>query len=141
MTWMFISTIVMESCGLFVHGSDLFGKFSFHYSLLAYALVWRSFITFLHIQSVLLVIVLLLAPQLMTANFVLVIPGILLLLLGGVPIALLCGMLCLRFRDVTGDNQYHADRSAHYAYLLATQQPGGHIPPRLCRVQSPLSGH
>ena len=101
LTWMFISTIVTESCGLFIHGSDLFGKFSFDYSLLAYALVWRCFITFLHNLIVYLVIVLSLAPQLMTTNFVLVIPGILLLLLGGVPIVLLCGMLCLRFRDVT----------------------------------------
>jgi ABC-type polysaccharide/polyol phosphate export permease len=101
LTWMLISTIVTESCALFIHGSDLFGKFSFNYSLLAYALVWRSFITFLHNLIVYLVIVLSLAPHLMTTNFVLIIPGVLLLLLGGVPIALLCGMLCLRFRDVT----------------------------------------
>jgi ABC-type polysaccharide/polyol phosphate export permease len=100
LAWMFVSTIVTESCGLFINGSDLFGKFSFDYSLLAYALVWRNFITFLHNLIVYLVVVLLLAPQLITPKFILVIPGIFLLLVGGVPVALFCGMLCLRFRDV-----------------------------------------
>ena len=100
LAWMFVSTIVMESCGLFINGSDLFGKFSFDYSILAYALVWRNFITFLHNLIVYLLIVLLLAPQLLTPNFILAIPGIFLLLVGGVSVALLCGMLCLRFRDV-----------------------------------------
>jgi ABC-type polysaccharide/polyol phosphate export permease len=100
LAWMFVSTIVTESCGLFINGSDLFGKFSFDYSLLAYALVWRNFITLLHNLLVYLVIVLLLAPQLLTPNFFLIIPGISLLLVGGVAVALLCGMLCLRFRDV-----------------------------------------
>jgi ABC-type polysaccharide/polyol phosphate export permease len=79
----------------------LFGKFSFDYSLLAYALVWRNFITFLHNFIVYVVIVLILAPQLMTASLVLIVPGFFLLLVGAVPVALLCGMLCLRFRDVT----------------------------------------
>jgi ABC-type polysaccharide/polyol phosphate export permease len=101
LVWIFISTIVTESCGLFVNGSDLFGKFSFNYSLLAYALVWRNFITFLHNFIVYFMIVLILAPQLASASVILVIPGILLLLVGAVPVALLCGMLCLRFRDVT----------------------------------------
>jgi ABC-type polysaccharide/polyol phosphate export permease len=100
LAWMPVSTIVIESCGVFVSGSDLFGKFSFDYSLLAYALVWRNFITFLHNLIVYFFIVLFLAPQLMTPNFILVIPGIFLLLVGGVSVALLCGMLCLRFRDV-----------------------------------------
>jgi ABC-type polysaccharide/polyol phosphate export permease len=101
LAWMFVSTVVIESCGLFINGSDLFGKFSFDYSLLAYALVWRNLITFLHNLIVYLVIVLLLAPQLITATSFLVIPGMFLLLVGGVAVALLCGMLCLRFRDVT----------------------------------------
>jgi ABC-type polysaccharide/polyol phosphate export permease len=101
LAWMFVSAVVTESCGLFINGSDLFGKFSFDYSLLAYALVWRNFITLLHNLIVYFVIVLILAPQLTTASFILVIPGVFLLLVGAVPIALLCGMLCLRFRDVT----------------------------------------
>jgi homopolymeric O-antigen transport system permease protein len=100
LAWMFVSTVVTESCGLFINGSDLFGKFSFDYSLLAYALLWRNFVTFLHNLIVYFVIVLLLAPQLLTPIFFLVIPGIFLVLVGGVAIALLCGMLCLRFRDV-----------------------------------------
>jgi homopolymeric O-antigen transport system permease protein len=100
LVWMLFSTIVTESCGLFISGSDLFGKFSFDYSLLAYALVWRNFITFLHNLVVYLLIVVVLAPRLLTPVVLLVIPGIVLLLIGGVAVALFCGMLCLRFRDL-----------------------------------------
>jgi ABC-type polysaccharide/polyol phosphate export permease len=100
LVWMLVSTIVTESCGLFIGGNELFGKFSFDYSLLAYALVWRNFITFLHNLIVYLLIVVALAPKLLTPILLLIIPGIVLLLTGGVAVALLCGMLCLRFRDL-----------------------------------------
>jgi homopolymeric O-antigen transport system permease protein len=100
LVWTLVSTIVTESCGLFINGSDLFGKFSFDYSLLAYALIWRNFIAFLHNLVVYLLIVVVLAPRLLTPVLLLAVPGIVLLLTGGVAVALFCGMLCLRFRDL-----------------------------------------
>ena len=98
--WMLVSTIINESCGLLVAGHALFRNIRFEYSILAYALVWRNFIVFLHNLVVYLLIVLIFKPQ--TLNFAtpLVIPGLIFILINGVWVALLCGMFCLRYRDV-----------------------------------------
>jgi ABC-type polysaccharide/polyol phosphate export permease len=98
--WTLISMIILESCTLFVTGHALFRNVRFEYSILAYALVWRSFIFFIHNLIVYLVIALLLQPQLIGFAALLAIPGLFLVLLNGVWVALLFGMFCLRFRDV-----------------------------------------
>jgi ABC-type polysaccharide/polyol phosphate export permease len=98
--WTLISTVLIESCTLFVTGHALFRNVRFEYSILAYALVWRSFIFFIHNSIVYLVIALVLQPQLIGSTTLLAIPGLFLVLLNGVWVALLFGMFCLRFRDV-----------------------------------------
>jgi ABC-type polysaccharide/polyol phosphate export permease len=99
--WLLISTIITEACSLMVTGHALFRNVSFEYSILAYALVWRNLIVFLHNLAVYAVIVALLRPEAINFTVLLAIPGILLVALNGVWISLLCGMFCLRFRDVT----------------------------------------
>ena len=98
--WMFVSTIISESCGLLVAGHPLFRNIRFEYSILAYALVWRNFIVFLHNLVVYLLIVLIFKPQALNFATPLVIPGLIFILINGVWVALLCGMFCLRYRDV-----------------------------------------
>jgi ABC-type polysaccharide/polyol phosphate export permease len=98
--WTLISNMVVESCTLFVTGHALFRNVRFEYSILAYVLVWRNFIFFLHNLTVYVVIALLLQPQLISFNALLAVPGLFIILLNGVWIALLVGMFCLRFRDV-----------------------------------------
>jgi homopolymeric O-antigen transport system permease protein len=98
--WTLVSTIILESCTLFVSGHALFRNVRFEYSILAYALVWRNSIFFIHNFLVYLVIALLLKPQLIGFTALLAIPGLFIVLLNGVWIALLAGMFCLRFRDV-----------------------------------------
>jgi ABC-type polysaccharide/polyol phosphate export permease len=98
--WTLVSTIILESCSLFVTGHALFRNVRFEYSTLAYALVWRNFILFVHNLTAYLVITLLLHPQLIGFTALLALPGLLIVLLNGVWIALLVGMFCLRFRDV-----------------------------------------
>jgi ABC-type polysaccharide/polyol phosphate export permease len=98
--WMLISTIITESTALFVNGSSFLRQLPFDYSILAYALVWRNFIAFLHNLSVFVVVVLLLKPSLVQPVMLLAIPGVALVLLNGTWIALLLGMFCLRFRDM-----------------------------------------
>lgn len=100
LVWLMISTIVTESCNLFIGGNQLFRQARFDYSILAYALVWRNLIVFLHNVIIYIVILLLFAPQLLQPHIFLVVPGLFFLLLNGVWLALLLGMLCLRFRDV-----------------------------------------
>jgi ABC-type polysaccharide/polyol phosphate export permease len=99
--WVLVSTIITEACSLLVSGNALFRNITFEYSILAYSLVWRNLIVFLHNLVVYVLIVGLLRPELISFTALLAIPGVMLVALNGVWIALLCGMLCLRFRDVT----------------------------------------
>jgi ABC-type polysaccharide/polyol phosphate export permease len=99
--WLLISTIINEACSLMVTGHALFRNVSFEYSILAYALVWRNLIVFFHNLVVYALIVLLLRPELIGFTALLAIPGVILVAVNGVWISLLCGMFCLRFRDVT----------------------------------------
>jgi ABC-type polysaccharide/polyol phosphate export permease len=99
-TWTLVSSIITESCGMFIAGHALFRNIRFEYSVLAYALVWRNLLVFLHNLIVYFAIVLILKPSVLGFTALLAIPGLALVLVNGVWVALLCGMLCLRFRDV-----------------------------------------
>jgi ABC-type polysaccharide/polyol phosphate export permease len=99
--WLLVSTIINESCSLLVSGHALFRNVKFEYSILAYALVWRNFIIFFHNLVVYAVIVGALRPELIGITAFLAIPGVVLVAVNGVWVALLCGMFCLRYRDVT----------------------------------------
>jgi ABC-type polysaccharide/polyol phosphate export permease len=72
----------------------------FEYSILVYALVWRNFILFLHNLIVYLAVALALQPQLIRYTLLLTLPGLFIVLLNGLWLALVLGMICLRFRDV-----------------------------------------
>jgi ABC-type polysaccharide/polyol phosphate export permease len=98
--WLLVSTMINESCNLLVSGHSLFRNVRFEYSILAYALVWRNFIVFAHNLLVYIIIVGALQPRLIGFTALLALPGIVLVAVNGVWIALLCGMFCLRFRDV-----------------------------------------
>jgi ABC-type polysaccharide/polyol phosphate export permease len=98
--WTLVSSIIMESCSMYVAGQGLFRSIRFDYSILSYALVWRTFLIFLHNLAVYFVIVLVLKPSYLTFTGLLAIPGLALVLVNGVWVSMLLGMLCLRFRDV-----------------------------------------
>lgn len=98
--WTMLSMILTEACLLFVQGNNLFRNVKFEYSVLAYALVWRNFILFLHNLIVFILIALIFKRDVFDINFLYVIPGIALVLFNCVWIALLVGILCLRFRDI-----------------------------------------
>jgi len=98
--WTLVSTIISESCNLFVVGHALFRNVRFEYSILVYQLVWRNFIVFLHNFIVYFLIVILVKPDLISLVALAAIPGLAILLCIGSWVALLCGMFCLRFRDV-----------------------------------------
>jgi ABC-type polysaccharide/polyol phosphate export permease len=98
--WMLVSTIIGDSCGLLIMGQSLFRCIRFDFSIFAYALVWRNFIVFLHNLVVYVLIAVPLKPDLVGWTVLLAVPGVLLVLINGVWLALLIGMLCLRFRDV-----------------------------------------
>jgi ABC-type polysaccharide/polyol phosphate export permease len=98
--WIFLSTIISESCSLFVSSQNLFKQMQFSYSSLAYALVWRNFIVFLHNLAAYFLFFVLTVPHLITPWTLLAIPGLVIVITNGVWVALLFGMICLRFRDL-----------------------------------------
>jgi ABC-type polysaccharide/polyol phosphate export permease len=100
MIWVMISAIITESCMVFIAGHHLFSRVRIDFSVLAYALVWRNLLTFLHNLLIYVVVILLFAPKLVTWATLLVIPGLLLVAVNALWVALLVGMTCLRFRDV-----------------------------------------
>jgi ABC-type polysaccharide/polyol phosphate export permease len=99
--WVMISSMISEACVLFVASANLFRQMRFNYSVLAYALVWRNFIVFLHNLIVYALAVLMLAPQLITPTALLAVPGLALVLVNISWVALSLGIFCLRFRDLT----------------------------------------
>src|SRR5580704_5745754 len=98
--WTLVSSIITESCSLFIAGQSLFRNIRFEYSVLAYALVWRNFLVLLHNFAVYFLVVLVLKPSLLGATALLALPGLALVLLNGVWVAMFLGIICLRFRDV-----------------------------------------
>jgi ABC-type polysaccharide/polyol phosphate export permease len=98
--WMMVSTTIGESCNLLITGQSLFRCIRFEFSIFAYALVWRNFIVFLHNLVVYVLVAVPLKPDLVGWTVLLAAPGVFLVLINGVWLALLIGMLCLRFRDV-----------------------------------------
>jgi ABC-type polysaccharide/polyol phosphate export permease len=98
--WTMLSNIITESGGVFTSGAGLIRQMSFEYSVLAYALVWRNFITFLHNMVVYLLIMLVYMPQALTWRLVFVLPSLFLLMVNGVWISIVLGTLTARFRDM-----------------------------------------
>jgi ABC-type polysaccharide/polyol phosphate export permease len=95
-----ISTIITESCSLFVASHGLLKNVRFEYSVLVYALLWRNVVVLWHNLLVYFCIVILLKPELLDTIGLLALPGLVCVLVSSASISLLCGMFCLRFRDV-----------------------------------------
>ena len=98
--WLLIAAIATESCSLFLGGSGTVGEVRFNYSVLVYALIWRNLIVLLHNFSVYLIFVLVLLPSMLKPVAAMAIPGLLIVVVNGIWVALLLGMFALRFRDV-----------------------------------------
>ena len=98
--WILIQTIVNESCALFISSQTLFRQMRMNYSVLAYALVWRNLIVFAHNIGVYLLGLAIFVPENFGLAMLLVIPGVMMVAVNAVWIALLLGMVCLRFRDL-----------------------------------------
>jgi ABC-type polysaccharide/polyol phosphate export permease len=99
MIWLMLSTMITEGGNMFISSQHL-NRMRMDYSILAYALVWRNLVSFFHNLAVYLAIVAIFLPKLITPSILLVIPGLLLVAVNAVWVALLLGMICVRFRDV-----------------------------------------
>lgn len=98
--WVMVSTIITESCSLLVQGTNLTRQMRLNYSTMAYALVYRNLVVFLHNLSVFVLISLAFGASTFGPALAYAVPGLVLVALNGVWIALVLGLFCLRFRDL-----------------------------------------
>jgi ABC-type polysaccharide/polyol phosphate export permease len=88
-----------EGTGVFIAAAPLIGQLRISYTMLACALVWRNLISFGH-NFMIYVVVCLYAGVPVSWSMPLIIPGLALVCLNGIWIAMLLGLIAARFRDV-----------------------------------------
>lgn len=97
--WSFIGAMANEGCLVFTGGQSLLTSIRIPKTLLVAAMVWRNVIVFLH-NLVIYAVVAVIWQVPVGWNVLLFIPGIVLLALNGVWVALLMGMVATRLRDI-----------------------------------------
>ena len=97
--WVLISAIVNEGGTVFTSGQSLLTSMRIPLTLLVATMIWRNIIVFAHNLGVFAIVALLWKVP-VTWNTLLVIPGVVILALNGVWIALMVGMIATRLRDV-----------------------------------------
>jgi len=97
--WGLLSTLITEGCTIFISSESLIRQIKLPYSMHIFRLAWRTIIIFAHNIWVFVVTAVLFRtwPTVMT---VLAIPGLLLIILNAVWMALLLAVFCARFRDI-----------------------------------------
>lgn len=97
--WVFVSSIITESCITYTHAEGLIKQLNFPLSLLNLMLVWRNVIVLFHnlVIAVIVFAALQIPPQ---WEMLLFFPGVLLIAVNGMWISMLLGMISARYRDV-----------------------------------------
>jgi ABC-type polysaccharide/polyol phosphate export permease len=97
--WQFLSTSLLESANGLIGAGFLIKQIRMPLSIHICRIVWRNFSILLHSLPVVMLFSLALGHY-PSVHFLLIIPGLLLLLLTGVWMGIVLAILCLRFRDV-----------------------------------------
>ena len=97
--WNFINGCILEGSEVFIANEGLIRFLPAPISLHVYRLLWRQTLFFLHNLVIWLVLVIIF-PQPLSATVLLAVPAFLLLLINGGWLALLCGIIATRFRDI-----------------------------------------
>ncbi len=96
--WTLVSGMIVESCRVFTESEAIIKQIRMPASIHVYRMIWRNLIITGHnlIVYAIVAIVFGIAPN---ASTLLVVPGLVLVIVNAVWIALLLGMVCARFRD------------------------------------------
>jgi ABC-type polysaccharide/polyol phosphate export permease len=97
--WGLFSAICTESCLGIISNGGLLKQLRISYTLLACATVWRDVIVFMH-NIAIYIAVCIFAGISITWGTLLVVPGLALLCLNEIWIALFLGTICARYRDI-----------------------------------------
>ena len=97
--WNFISGAIKEGSTIFIDNEGLIKQLPAPLSVHVYRLVWRQTL-FLGHNLIIWLLLIVIFPRSLGWEFFLVIPGMLLLIVNGVWVAMFFGMVATRFRDV-----------------------------------------
>jgi len=98
--WTLIAGIVTEGCGTFIAVQGIIQQVKLPFSLHVYRLVYRNLLTLAH-NFVIIPIVLLMYPHpIAWLRLIELLPGLVLITITGIWVAILLGMISARFRDV-----------------------------------------
>lgn len=97
--WILVSTILTESCTVFVSAEGLLKQTPLPFSIFVYLNVWRNLIVFAHNLTVFIAVIII-YPVPINPYTLMVIPGILVFAINAVWMSMLIGMIACRFRDV-----------------------------------------
>jgi ABC-2 type transport system permease protein len=97
--WALIANMINDGCACFISSEAYLKQAPLPKSMFAARVVLRCLMTFGH-DIAIVVVVLLIYPQPLSWQILLVAPGLVLVALNGLWVALLMGMLCTRFRDL-----------------------------------------
>lgn len=97
--WQYLSTSITEGSNAFISGSFLMKQIRMPATIHVCRIVWRNFCILLHSLPPVMILSLALGNR-PNADFILIIPGLFLLLLTATWIGIVLGILCLRYRDL-----------------------------------------
>lgn len=99
LAWGFISGLINDGCQVFIESDWLICQADLPLSMFPLRVVWRNLILFLHNVPVYIVIVIFLQVKI-DWGFLLIIPGLIILIANALWCTILLGMLSARFRDL-----------------------------------------
>lgn len=97
--WTYISTILVDSCDVFLNAKTFVCQIKLPYLIHIYRIIWRNMIILLH-NSIVYIVVALYFQVVPNLNTLLFIPGFLLLTMNLTFLSLFLGVFAARYRDI-----------------------------------------
>lgn len=97
-SWVFISTIISESCLVFVSAESILKQIHIPFFSFCLIVVFRNLLVFFHHLLVYLILLIILSISI-NQNMFYIFPGLLLVCFTGLWLSLLIGIVCARYRD------------------------------------------
>ncbi|MGU8083608.1 ABC transporter permease [Burkholderia pyrrocinia] len=98
-TWGLISTLILDACNAFIGSDSIVRSVRLPLSLHVFRSVYRNLLFFAH-NILAFVPVMFYVKIVPTLQWLMVIPGLLIIVIAAVPLSILLGIFCARFRDM-----------------------------------------
>jgi len=99
LVWLFISSVLIESCNIYVDAASFITEFKLPYTMYVFRLIWRHFLIFLHNSIVYLLVVIYFKVSI-NWTIIFAVPGLMLVMLNLASISLLLSIMGAKYRDI-----------------------------------------